>query len=185
MYVDGNTDAWGVTFPHQAHIDREGKEQSCVKCHHMNYPLDEATGCYACHNNMYATGDAFRHDWHADPDGANLACVECHPSSQQRVASTAKTCDKCHTDMIPKGAEIKVEQYSAPAYVDAMHGVCVDCHRSRSARKAEWEKLPMCPTCHAEPTPSYWPEETRQVYRDTVFNRVVLPDIGDIKEGNW
>lgn len=185
MYVDGNTDAWGVTFPHQAHIDREGGKQSCVKCHHMNYPLDEATGCYACHNRMYTAGDAFRHDWHADPDGAGLACVECHPMSQQRAATTARACDKCHLDMIPQGAVIKIEQYSTPAYVDAMHGVCVDCHRSRSTQKIEWKKLALCPTCHAEPTPSYWPEETRQVYRDTVFNRVVLPDIGDIKEGTW
>lgn len=185
MYVDGNTDAWGVTFPHQAHIDREGNKQSCVKCHHMNYPLDEATGCYACHHRMYTTGDAFRHDWHADPDGANLACTECHPSTQQRMASSAQACDKCHKDLIPQGAAIEIEQYNTPAYVDAMHGVCVDCHRSRSVERVDWKKLPLCPTCHAEPTPSYWPEETRQVHRDTVYNRVVLPDIGDIKEGTW
>ncbi len=185
MYVDGNTDAWGVTFPHQAHIDREGAKESCVKCHHMNYPLDEATGCYACHNLMYSTGDAFRHDWHASPDGANLACAECHSLAQQRSAATAETCDKCHKDLIPPGTAIKVEQYAAPSYVDAMHGVCVDCHRRRSTQKTEWKKLSLCPTCHAEPVPAYWPEEIRQVHRDTVFNRVVLPEIGNPKEGTW
>ncbi len=183
MFVDGNTDAWGVTFLHQAHIDREGGKQSCVKCHHMNYPLDRATGCYACHSSMYTTADAFRHDWHGDPDGANLACAECHPSSQQRTATSAHSCDQCHKNLIPPNASIKVDQYNAPAYVDAMHGVCVDCHQTRSSEKPEWEKLSMCPICHAEPTPSYWSEEARQRHLDTTFNHVVLPDFGGAGEG--
>lgn len=177
MYVDGNTDAYGVTFAHQAHVEREGNKQSCVKCHHMNYPADEATGCYACHSSMYGYGDAFRHDWHADPQGGKLSCVRCHAEGQQRTAESAVACTECHKNMIPASATIQITQYETPAYVDAMHGVCVDCHQERSTEKEKWADLALCTKCHVDERPEYWTEKDWEITRDTVFNRVVLPEI--------
>ncbi len=177
MYIDGNTDAYGVMFAHQEHVAREGDKQSCAKCHHMNYPLDESTGCYACHNSMYTAGDAFRHDWHANPDGGKLSCVRCHAQGQPRTAESAVACTECHDDMIPGGATIEVTQYDTPPYVDAMHQLCVDCHRERSTERDEWANLTQCTRCHVDQAPAYWSEKAQEILRDTVFNRVVLPDV--------
>ena len=71
-------------FPHEQIAKRQGGEASCVKCHHMNLPRDQNSGCYECHQDMYLTSDAFRHDWHASPAGAHLACGKCHDAGQPR-----------------------------------------------------------------------------------------------------
>ena len=175
MYVDGNSDAWGVVFDHAGHIEREGGDAFCVACHHMNFPEDQSTGCYACHQSMYTPSDAFRHDWHADPAGARLACTSCHPADQDRTAETVVACTECHQDLVPAGAPIEVKQYLAPSYVDAMHGICVSCHEQRTDDTPERAELALCPTCHAQPRPTDWPEQRREKFLDTTFNRVMLP----------
>ena len=86
-------------------------------------------------------------------------------------------CTECHDDMIPDGTAIEITRYATASYVDAMHGMCVDCHqtRSESGAKAEWADLALCTKCHTDRLPEYWSEKTREILRDTVFNRVVLP----------
>jgi len=145
--IDANLDGYGVAFYHQREIERNGGKQSCVICHHMNLPHDKGSGCYECHRDMYLPADAFRHDWHASPTGARLACLECHPRGQVRSAVGAKSCADCHKDLIPAGATIKIKSYTAPAYVDAMHRLCIGCH----AKVAERENKPdvaRCAECH-------------------------------------
>ncbi len=147
LWIDGNLDGYGTSFPHIAHMRRNGGDQSCVKCHHMSLPRDENSGCYACHADMYSPTDAMKHDWHSLPDGANLSCRDCHERGGHKSAKNAKSCDACHADLIPSEASIKVEQYMAVSYADAMHHLCIDCH-SKEAAPRENPNLPRCTTCH-------------------------------------
>ncbi|NQU04598.1 MAG: cytochrome c3 family protein, partial [Calditrichaeota bacterium] len=190
LWVDGNTDGFGVAFKHSFHmkllgdtivdtIDGEAVTSvdinaSCAKCHHMSLPRDENSGCYACHADMYSLTDAMKHDWHSSPDGANLSCRDCHTKEGYKSADNAKSCDVCHADLIPAGAIIKVEQYDAISYTDAMHTLCVDCHR-KEAEEVNRPALPLCATCHSEQR-SYIDENTlAKRYQNPVGKRLVLP----------
>ncbi len=147
LIINGNRNFDLVLFKHKMHEDTLGGQQSCVKCHHMNIPGDKESGCWQCHSDMNKYTDAFRHDWHASPTGANLGCVKCHEPDQPKMASTASDCKECHKDLVPAGATIKVEDYMAPGYVDAMHGSCVECHKE-TAPKVNRPELANCTTCH-------------------------------------
>ncbi len=149
LFIDGNLDGVGVSFKHAEHEKREGGKESCVKCHHMNYPRDEATACSRCHYQMYVATDAFRHDWHASPDGARLGCYQCHPSGQVRSAATAVHCDKCHKNLVPAAATIRIKQYQAVAYTEAMHRLCIGCHIQKAKEKNKPE-MTRCAWCHKE-----------------------------------
>lgn len=147
LWIDGNLDGFGVSFPHQEHRTRKG--MVCGRCHHLNLPRDQQSGCYHCHRDMYLVSDAFRHDWHADPRGGNIACVECHPTKQVRQASTAQKCDHCHQNMVAPGSTIKIKQYNAIGYVSAMHQLCIGCHAEEGPKKKKPE-LARCANCHRD-----------------------------------
>ena len=149
LWIDGNLNGFGVSFPHQQIVKRLGGDASCVKCHHMNLPRDRTSGCYECHRDMYLTTDAFRHDWHASPGGAKLACGACHNPAQPRTAASAKPCTGCHKDLVPAGAAIQVKHYRAPGYVPAMHQLCVGCH-TELAKQENKPDFARCATCHKE-----------------------------------
>ncbi|MBS1261390.1 MAG: putative Ni/Fe-hydrogenase 2 b-type cytochrome subunit [Calditrichaeota bacterium] len=134
LFVDGNRDGYGVFFRHQFHVEKQGGRQSCANCHHMNLPGDRNSECSACHREMYRTSDAFRHQWHASPEGGNVACADCHdlgkPKSAGSVFADRRDCDGCHPKLAHDHKWIEVERYGAVAsYADAMHGLCVECHR--------------------------------------------------------
>ncbi|MBZ5630497.1 MAG: Ni/Fe-hydrogenase cytochrome b subunit [Acidobacteriia bacterium] len=149
LWIDGNLDGFGVTFKHVEHEKREGAKQSCVKCHHMNLPRDEGTACSRCHGDMYLPSDSFRHDWHASPSGGRVACYQCHARGQARTAATAVACDKCHKDLVPAGAAIKVKQYRAVAYTEAMHRLCIGCH-VKKAKENKKPEMTRCDWCHKD-----------------------------------
>ncbi len=149
LWIDGNLDGRGVSFPHQKHIDSQGGKASCPRCHHMNLPRDQASGCYQCHREMYSASDAFGHDWHAAPAGGKLACGQCHPQGQARAASTAKPCTSCHKDLIPAGAPYRVVAYTARSYSDSMHGLCIGCHRQEAVKRVKPD-MPRCAWCHKD-----------------------------------
>jgi Ni/Fe-hydrogenase subunit HybB-like protein len=149
LWIDGNLNGYGVAFPHEKLEKRLGGAASCVKCHHMNLPRDQASGCYECHRDMYLTEDAFRHDWHASPTGGRLGCAQCHRLGAPRSATTARSCDGCHKDLVPAGATIEVKQYRAVGYVSAMHGLCIGCH-ARVAKQEGKPDFARCTTCHKE-----------------------------------
>ena len=155
LYIDGNRDAYGATFDHKSHIDSLGGQESCVQCHHMNAPMDKQSGCYECHKSMYTETSAFDHDWHNSPTGARIACDVCHTPGQERTAKSARACSDCHVDLIVEGSKVKVEDYIAPSYVDAMHTLCVGCHEERAAADTALAKIPLCPTCHVKPPEDY------------------------------
>ncbi|MEZ5359734.1 MAG: NrfD/PsrC family molybdoenzyme membrane anchor subunit [Candidatus Zixiibacteriota bacterium] len=175
LYIDGNHDSYGVSFPHKEHMHRVMEADSCSICHHMNMPLDKNSDCADCHRKMYSTFDAFRHDWHAAPDGGNIACTECHPADEPRLKETVAKCDKCHKDLYPEGATIVVKQYIAESYTDALHGTCVPCHKDTAAKDSTKAQLALCTSCHNSPRPSELDNEVMNAYRDTSYNHVVLP----------
>jgi len=175
LYVDGNRDGFGVAFKHEYHVAKLGEKASCIQCHHMNMPRDKQSGCWHCHQGMYASFDSFRHDWHASSRGANLRCVDCHASDLERGAASSKTCDQCHKDLVPEGALVKVEQYMAPSYVDAMHGLCVNCHQKKLAELPEKPDLARCTTCHETSAPDHLSDDMKERWSGPYFNRVVLP----------
>jgi Ni/Fe-hydrogenase subunit HybB-like protein len=149
LFIDGNLDGFGVALPHEQIVAKLGGERSCAQCHHMNLPRDRQSGCYECHRDMYVATDAFGHDWHASPDGGRRACGECHSRVQPRTAATARPCASCHKELVPAGATIRVRQYRAVGYVEAMHKLCIGCH-ARRAREESKPELARCTDCHKE-----------------------------------
>ena len=149
LLIDGNLDSFGVTFKHAEHVKREGDKASCVLCHHMNLPHDQASACASCHYDMYQQVDAFRHDWHASPQGANIACYKCHTRGQVRTASDAVRCDHCHQGLVPTNATIQIKNYNAVSYTDALHRTCIGCHVKKAAEKHKPE-MTRCAWCHKE-----------------------------------
>ncbi|HLI62965.1 MAG TPA: Ni/Fe-hydrogenase cytochrome b subunit [Terriglobales bacterium] len=149
LWIDGNLDGLGVSFNHAKHEEREGGKASCVLCHHMNLPHDQASACASCHYDMYQTVDAFRHDWHASPTGANIACYTCHARGQVRTASNVVGCDHCHQGMVPAKATIQIKNYNAVSYTDAFHRMCIGCHTKKAAEKHKPE-MTRCAWCHKE-----------------------------------
>ena len=129
---------------------------------------------------MYLPSDAFRHDWHASPTGARLACVECHAKGQTRSREGVKPCASCHKDLIPPGATIKVKNYTAVAYVDAMHELCIGCH-AKVAKKENKPEVARCAECHKGKLD--FPEAENLLYRRRALagRRVVLPPLEGAK----
>lgn len=149
LWIDGNLDGFGVSFKHAEHMKREGEKESCIKCHHMNFPRDRNTACSRCHRDMYLPVDAFRHDWHSSTEGARIACYQCHAGGQVRTAATAVRCDRCHQNLIPAGAAIEVKNYQAVSYTNAMHELCIGCHTKMAIVKKKPE-MTRCGWCHKE-----------------------------------
>jgi Ni/Fe-hydrogenase subunit HybB-like protein len=149
LWIDGNLDGFGVAFKHAEHKKREGEKESCVKCHHMNVPRDQNTACYRCHRDMYLPADAFRHDWHASPAGGRVACYQCHAQGKVRNAASAVRCDHCHKDLVPAGALITIKKYQAVSYTEAMHRLCLGCHRKKAVEKNK-PAMAQCAWCHKE-----------------------------------
>lgn len=166
LLLDADRDGRMVFFPHEAHkntLDSEassahGGEASCALCHHMNRPLDRATSCFLCHSDMFSMSDTFDHDQHVDKMGGNDACIECHTDpGAVKSRTTAVACLECHKAMAVEGSFIKATGSPvldlAPGYMDALHGLCVDCHEDRVKNHDAHPALARCETCHREMDP--------------------------------
>ena len=179
MIIDGNRADRVVVFDHDRHIREQGRDESCVKCHHLLKPMDEATSCAECHRDMFLKTSIFNHDAHQRRQGGNKGCEKCHPQNDPKSAKTVKVCTECHTTMMVKGSRVTLQTKGADrlkyavGYADAMHGLCVPCHTEKAKEyqekrlagkprispegspmtEAEWvskERLQFCPTCHRE-----------------------------------
>lgn len=182
LIIDGNRDGYSVLFDHKAH---QNISIQCAYCHHLNKPDDQATACYECHFNMFKESDVFNHDWHASANGANLKCNECHEEGRSKGSEfilsdrTAVTiCQDCHKDLMPMFSKTKeLKTYIAPSYTDAMHGLCINCHKERM-NSEEWltiEKpnLANCSNCH---TDNLTATETKRLFTERKVNKwVVVP----------
>jgi len=172
LFVDGNHDGYGVAFTHKDHMARV--EGNCAACHHMNLPSDTESECSSCHRDHYTTTDAFGHDWHSSPIGANLTCSKCHEVGDVRDAENVVGCDKCHDDLIPEDATIAVDQYDAMGYSNAMHSMCIKCHKEQEI-VLEKDGLGRCAFCHKEMIQYVEDEAIEDV--EGAYSGVVVPGL--------
>jgi len=151
LAIDGNRDGMGVTFNHKLHVQRNGGDSSCTLCHHANMPHDKNTGCYECHADMYLPTSIFDHDFHVKERGGNKGCSECHPARLPKSKAGVKKCDACHLEgnlpLAAENATIKMNDYVACSYTDAMHSLCVSCHKKK-AKEIGKPNHGVCTTCH-------------------------------------
>jgi Ni/Fe-hydrogenase subunit HybB-like protein len=155
--IDGNRNGRLVVFPHDFHRDKLGGERSCVQCHHQAMPFDQNTSCCECHRDMYLTTDTFSHSAHIARLNGNSGCYQCHMNgAQAKTRETAKACDSCHEDMSPTGAIIRPPKGKvngqAVGYMDAMHGLCITCHKQKLAEEPQnYSKgFADCANCHRD-----------------------------------
>jgi Ni/Fe-hydrogenase subunit HybB-like protein len=152
MLINGNRDERWVLFDHALHVAQLGGDTACTQCHHQNLPFDQNTSCSVCHRDMYETTDTFDHAFHVSRMGGNAGCVQCHADDAGRKSrDTAQSCQECHADMIAAGARIPAPPQGltgfAAGYLDAMHGLCINCHKEVAERQNRPNHA-RCDTCH-------------------------------------
>ncbi len=158
--IDGNRNWRFVPFTHDDHIKRLGDRESCHLCHHQNMAFDQTSPCYVCHRDMYEVTDTFNHTLHVhklDKLGGNASCAICHgngPGRKSRENSLA--CWQCHGDMVVEGSIVPPAEGGlkgfAPGYVEAMHGLCIGCHKGLSAKQPDkyGKEFDRCDVCHRD-----------------------------------
>ena len=154
LLLDGNRDGDVVLFDHDDHAERLGGDRSCETCHHLTKPLDRNTSCAECHRDMYEPMSVFDHAVHVERLGGNRGCVDCH-TGETTVKSyeTITECSDCHRNEVAQRAFVEAPPPrwgEAVGYMDAMHGLCVECHEreARMAPDQRPEGLDRCMTCH-------------------------------------
>jgi Ni/Fe-hydrogenase subunit HybB-like protein len=161
LLLDGNRDGRFVLFDHEDHQKRLGGKPSCALCHHLNKPFDRATSCSSCHRDMYLPTDIFNHDLHRQKLGGNQACLKCHARTDlPKNRATATPCITCHRAMPAPGSRVHLTsvllENPAPSYMDAVHGLCINCHREAAVKKPELgPDLARCVACHQESDSDY------------------------------
>jgi hypothetical protein len=163
IVIDGTrTSSAAVLFDHDAHVEREGGDASCSRCHHAVRAGERATGCARCHRDMYRPTDTFDHRLHEARLGSKAGCATCHLDDAEKDAAHTKPCLECHTRMFPVNARIQPQHpprlAAAPGYVPALHGLCIECHRERAQdARLHMPALGECATCHAGEVPAFDP----------------------------
>lgn len=157
LSIDGNRNGRVVLFAHDHHVHKLGGKSTCGQCHHRNMPLDQNTSCCECHRDMYTTTDIFDHSSHIQKFGKNSGCRRCHQSSSgAKSRNSSIPCSKCHEDMIQDSQYIEAPPEGvrgfAPGYMNAMHGLCITCHRRTAEENlglygTQFDK---CATCHRD-----------------------------------
>jgi len=158
LLIDSGGAGRFVLFGHVAHQQRLGGDASCGKCHHRNVPLDRGTSCVRCHVDMYEANDTFDHARHAKAHdkGGEDSCVVCHTDrAAARDRAGSKPCDDCHKPIAPEITRVRVKDSHspgvAPGYKQALHSLCIDCHREHEATQGITEPyLSRCATCHRD-----------------------------------
>jgi hypothetical protein len=154
MLIDADRNGRYVLFDHDGHSERNGGKKSCFRCHHMNKPFDQATPCSACHVDAFMESSIFQHSLHVRKVDARNSCRHCHrDDSRPRSFENSTACTSCHTGMAVTGARVRAPGSAhfrlAPGYVDAVHGLCVQCHKEAAAQRADLsEDFGRCGTCH-------------------------------------
>jgi len=153
LVIDGNRDGRQVVFPHDLHETALGGQASCAACHHANLPFSRESACAACHRDMYSPTDTFDHASHVRQLGGETGCARCHADDRvAKTRATATPCRTCHQMMQVAGSRVRPERQDgiAAGYLDAMHGLCIDCHEERM--KLEPARHPpdfaRCRNCH-------------------------------------
>ena len=150
LAVNGDLDEDFVRFDHEAHKARLGGDESCVSCHHLDLPNDNASSCSKCHTDMRLKISVFDHALHEKQYNGKFSCVECHESDKPKNLENSKACAECHVeDMNHFPAVGEPFNHYALSYIDAMHDRCITCHEQK---EIELQKpgLSECSHCHGE-----------------------------------
>ena len=153
MLINGDRNDRFVAFDHNGH--REIAE-SCGSCHHMNRPFAGATSCAQCHSDMHLQTDIFDHDLHVEALGGDEMCGECHgdPALPKTIGNTP-SCLSCHDDLVKEDSMVDAPRgrwpRTAPGYMNAMHGLCGECHmQKKDGRSDDDTRFSSCGACHME-----------------------------------
>jgi len=167
MMIDGNRDHVYALFDHDKHIELEGGDDSCLKCHHAAMPGEQITPCHRCHSDLFLKSDLFDHGVHiarmSERYGEDGACAWCHKPgvSEPKTRATAAPCLSCHDRMFSAGSRVESPVTEgknwdgfADSYKDAMHDLCISCHAEKArktGRKAAGRDhgLTRCDACHS------------------------------------
>ncbi len=122
----------------------------------MSITEEEVTPCYLCHKDMYQAVKLFDHVAHQELHEKEGNCKTCHV--RERTLHTFTPCKNCHGTMAPQKFTLTPVRFQTPAYMDAMHTLCIDCHTK------EWEKTgrptpDYCNTCHKGMEGDIWKEK--------------------------
>lgn len=151
LILNGDLDQDYVIFDHEAHKERLSGNDGCAQCHHLNKPGDRNSRCYFCHADMDRPTPVFNHGFHEKKLGGNDSCTQCHEQGVVRSRENSKPCDQCHArdmGMTPAPAGQRFD-FMAAGYVDAMHGMCLTCHREE-AERSKRPKSAECDACHRQ-----------------------------------
>ena len=166
LRIDSNRGGVLTDFQHVDHQQRLGGDESCVTCHHIALPADNATPCSRCHRYLTDPTELFDHSAHltfvahkenlSGVQPQNQSCDICHSTGQAKTAANAKTCYECHREdmRLPDEAVERVDLAHASSYETAMHATCLACHTQKAVELGK-PHLPECGTCH----PSLLPKE--------------------------
>jgi hypothetical protein len=160
LFIDGNLNGEGVEFNHAVHkqsISKEyglNDEETCLKCHHLNLPNDNASNCRLCHNDMEAAMPMFSMNNHQNrfKTAKDLEVFQAKNLNSRR--QNFEACAECHQDNMKGLASYAAKgfDHNAPGYQHAMHGNCMTCHRQRGAtKKADPVGEGNCLFCHKLP----------------------------------
>jgi hypothetical protein len=152
LAINGDRDDDVVVFPHADHQKRGGGPASCKKCHHQTLPHDQASPCHRCHTDMALRTSIFDHERHVAHLDDKWSCAKCHVGVGPKNADNAKPCEDCHReDMhldLPDG---KRYDDRARSYTDAMHGLCIPCHKQQDQTRGTHQAE--CSFCHRRRPP--------------------------------
>jgi hypothetical protein len=105
---------------------------------------------------MFVSKDIFDHELHIKLKDGNQGCKECHTdNSLAKNRSTAKPCTECHETMVQPNSLVKINkswQGIAAGYMDAQHGLCLDCHEKIEKKRGQKFRTGMsgCRACHKD-----------------------------------
>lgn len=151
LVIDANRNDYSATFKHAEHQKRLGGDNSCATCHHLDKPGNLFTGCFQCHRDMDQPTAIFDHSYHINKNGGNAGCKKCHTDeSQPKWSTTAAPCSDCHeiNMRMAKQAPGTFFNFYAPSYEQAMHGMCVECHRKMDLSAETKQAMEECSFCH-------------------------------------
>jgi Ni/Fe-hydrogenase subunit HybB-like protein len=152
--IDSNNNGDFADFTHKEHIQTFMKEYSlveeatCEKCHHLSLPVKkedigkerEYTNCRVCHKDMEVATLVFNLEEHSKYVKFDLS------DRKQDVRS----CIGCHRENMPglEKYELTGFNFYAPGFKQAMHGLCLTCHRLEEADPADALSRGNCLGCH-------------------------------------
>lgn len=150
LQIDGNRNGDAVVFKHEEHKGRLGDDKSCRQCHHLDVPGDKSSSCHLCHTDMRNAASIFDHDLHIAEHGDKWSCAECHDPALPKNLENSKDCYECHKDdMNMEPPATGRFNFMADAYMDAMHGRCIECHKQEGPKRGHPE-MADCAWCHAD-----------------------------------